>query len=109
MRPPLRFTVCALLFLLPVLWARAGEGTTVSRPGVLHVTLESAIRLALQKNFTIQVQEFEPKIARERVTQEYGIFDPDFSIGSGRSYLSSGVHLIDPVNRPPGTIITRTD
>src|SRR3954452_3251350 len=107
MRPPLRFTVCALLFLLPVLWARAGEGTTVSRPGVLHVTLDSAIRLALQKNFTIQVQEFEPKIARERVTQEYGIFDPNLSIGAGRTYTSNSNGLLLENVRDTQTHITR--
>jgi outer membrane protein TolC len=98
-----------LFFLLPALCARAGEGKIVSRPGVLHVTLESAVKLALQKNFTIQVQEFEPQIARENLTKEYGIFDPKFNIGARRRYLSETGHLRDPVEREPGTIITRTD
>jgi outer membrane protein TolC len=109
MRLPLRLLVCALFLILPALCVRAGEGKTVSRPGVLHVTLDSAVRLALQKNFTIQVQEFEPKIARERVTQEYGIFDPLFSIGGRRRYLSESGHLRDPQTREPGTVITRSD
>jgi outer membrane protein TolC len=92
-----------------VLCARAGEGAAVSRPGVLHVTLESAIRLALQKNFTIQMQEFGPKIAQERVTQEYGIFDPNFSIGAGRRYSSESGRLLLENQRDTRTFISRND
>lgn len=109
MRLPLRLAVYAFLFVIPALCARAGEGIAVSRPGVLHVTLESAIRLALQKNFTIQVQEFEPKIARERVTEEYGIFDPNFGIGLERTYTRNSNGFLSDGMRDRRTIITRND
>ena len=57
---------------------RAGE--TVSRPGVLHLSLDDAIRMALAKNFSIEVTRFAPKIARERVTSAIGRFDPNFNV-----------------------------
>ncbi len=76
-----------LLFLLP-LAAHAG-GENVSRPGVLHLTLESAIQMALSKNFSIQVQRFEPRIAEAQVTRERGRFDPRFDLSAIRSETST--------------------
>ena len=64
------------LFLIPL---ALDAGESVSRPGVLHLSLDDAIRMALAKNFEIEVARFEPKIARENVTGELGAFDPLFS------------------------------
>ncbi|MES2570969.1 MAG: TolC family protein [Verrucomicrobiota bacterium] len=72
----------ALLLLIP-LAATAGE--PVSRPGVLHLTHESAIHMALAKNFTLQVERFSPQIARQNVKRESGRFDPNFDISASRS------------------------
>jgi hypothetical protein len=72
-----------LPFLLVPCLVLAGE--TVTRPGVLHLTLESAIRMALAKNFTIQVERFGPQIAREQITTELGRFDPTFDISATRN------------------------
>ncbi len=76
MPPRLRFALLAAASFIPA-FAHAGE--SVSRPGVLHLSLDDAIRMALAKNFTIEVSRFEPKIARENVTSELGVFDPLFS------------------------------
>lgn len=76
-----RLALAILLCL--ALPAPAGE-PTVARPTTLHLTLAKAIELALAKNFSIEVERFEPEIARERVTQELGRFDPNFFI-SGES------------------------
>ena len=73
----MRLARLVLGFLLPFA-ALAGE--SVSRPGVLHLSLDDAIRMALAKNFSIEVTRFTPKIARERVTSALGRFDPNFSV-----------------------------
>lgn len=75
------FRLLCLLSLLPL----AAFAETASRPGVLHLTLESAIRLALAKNFAIEVQRFEPQIAKENVTRELGVFDPVLDVSATRS------------------------
>ena len=63
------------LFLMPL---ALDAGESISRPGVLHLSLDDAIRMALAKNFSIEVTRFEPRIARERVTSALGKFDPTF-------------------------------
>ncbi|HEX8312585.1 MAG TPA: TolC family protein [Chthoniobacteraceae bacterium] len=52
---------------------------------MLHLSLESAIRMALAKNFSIQVERFGPQIAREQITSELGRFDPTFDISATRN------------------------
>lgn len=76
MPPRLRTALLAALSFFP---AVAFSGESVSRPGVLHLTLDDAIRMALAKNFAIEVTRFTPKIARERVTSALGAFDPNFT------------------------------
>ena len=75
-------------------------GRTVSRPGVLHLTHETAIQMALAKNFAIQVERFQPKIAKERVRGEWGAFDPVFDVQWSRredtrrnNFTAAGVRL----------------
>jgi outer membrane protein TolC len=63
------------LTLLAVVSAAAAD-KTVARPTTLHVTLHKAIEMALAKNFSIEVEQYEPQIARGRVTEELGHFDP---------------------------------
>jgi outer membrane protein TolC len=69
------------------------------RPAVLRLTLETAIQAALSKSFSIQVQRFEPKIAKENVTRQLGRFDPVFDItaeraeNSQRDVFANGVRL----------------
>lgn len=46
----------------------------------LDLTLDKAIQMALQKNFSITVQQFDPRVARERVRSAKGTFDPAFSL-----------------------------
>ena len=77
MLPRFRLALLATASLLPH-FIHAGE--TVSRPGLLHLTLDDAIRMALAKNFSIEVTRFAPRIARERVTSALGAFDPNFNV-----------------------------
>jgi outer membrane protein TolC len=87
-----RFTLCLLLPLA----AFAEE--KVARPTVLKLTLESAIQAALSKNFAIQVQRFEPKIAKEGVTRELGRFDPVFDITAERFENSQGDAFVNNIH-----------
>jgi outer membrane protein TolC len=56
-----------------------------AKPRVLELTLDTAIQKALAKNFSIQVQRFDPQIAKQGVRQQLGRFDPDFNIRAERS------------------------
>jgi outer membrane protein TolC len=93
-------------FLLVPLACLAEE--RVARPTVLKFNLESAIQAALAKNFAIQVQRYEPKIARQGVTEALGQFDPVFSLSAERTenalpgVFTDGVHLLT-------RSLTRTD
>ncbi|MEO6788342.1 MAG: TolC family protein [Chthoniobacteraceae bacterium] len=50
------------------------------RGRLLDLTLGKAIRMALEKNFSIVAQKFDPKISRERERSSEGKFDPAFSL-----------------------------
>lgn len=96
-----------LLLLLIAPFATLAE-ENAPRPTVLRLTLETAVQAALAKNFAIQVQRFEPKIAKEGVTQQLGHFDPVFSLTAQRTenalpdVFANGVHL-------DNRALTRTD
>jgi outer membrane protein len=64
--------------------ALAGDDVVVARPEVLHLTLDSAIRMALSKNFSIEIEKLSPQAARQRVTSALGEFDPVFDISLQR-------------------------
>jgi len=89
--------LCLSLWLLVSLGAFAEEKT--ARPTLLKLTLESAIQAALSKNFAIQVQQFDPKIAKQEVTRELGHFDPVFHLIAQRNensqtdVFANGIHL----------------
>ena len=67
-----------LIFLAASVAARADENH--GRGQLLDLTLGKAIRMALQKNFSIVAQKFDPKISRERERSSEGKFDPAFSL-----------------------------
>src|SRR5262245_17843243 len=73
-----RFLSLAVLVLPFSAWA--GDKVTVARPEVLHLTLDSAIRMGLSKNYSIQIEQLGPQVAREKVTSALGEYDPVFDI-----------------------------
>jgi outer membrane protein TolC len=95
-----------ILLLAPTL--RAGTGVKTSRPGVLHLTLEEAVQMALARNFSIQVQRFEPRIARENITSELGRFDPTLDLSATRSEITRN-NLATADGRDDGRSVTRVD
>ena len=97
-----RLFLLALAATLPTTFF-GGENTPVARPSLLRLSSESAIQAALAKNFSIEVQRFEPRIAKEGVTSALGRFDPVFDLTaergeeSQRGVFDSGIRL--PVRR----------
>lgn len=68
------------------------------------LTLEDAIRLALQRNQALKVSAFAPDIARANVLAEYGAFDPALTF---RRTYSEGEAAISVT--PLVTSLTQTD
>ena len=99
-----------LVRIVPLLFLSLAAlgGETVSRPGTLHLTLESAVRMALAKNFTIEVQRFDPQIARAGVTTELGRFDPVFDLSATRSE-TTGSDVFNQGRHTAISGVTRTD
>ena len=78
------FAAVLLLLLHPAAPLRAGDEPE-TRAAVLHLTLPAAVRMALQRNFSLQVERFGPEIARQGVTAERGRFDPAFELSYERA------------------------
>src|SRR5688572_4973031 len=68
------------------------------------LTLDDAIRLALQRNQTLKVSAFTPDIARANVLAEYGRFDPALTFRRSYSEGERNVSLA-----PLITSTTQTD
>jgi outer membrane protein TolC len=73
----IRFASLCLCLLAAAL-ARARSEPPPHR--VVKLDLETALRQALARNFSIQVDRFDPQIAKEQVRRELGNFDPVFEI-----------------------------
>ena len=67
-----------LIFLAASVAVRADENQ--GKGQLLDLTLGKAIRMALQKNFSIAAQKYDPKVSRERERASEGRFDPAFSL-----------------------------
>jgi outer membrane protein len=68
------------------------------------LTLDDAIRLALQRNLALKVSAFVPDIARANVLSAYGAFDPEFTF---RRFYREGQTQVSTV--PLITSVTQTD
>lgn len=97
------FRKTLLIFLAAAAASRAGEALRVpDDPGKgqrLDLTLGKAIRMALQKNFSITAQKFDPKISRQRELATEGKFDPAF----GLSYSTGDSVIADTFRRDAKT------
>ena len=96
------FRPARFLTLLLLLSSSTLAGENVSRPGVLHLNLEKALQMALARDFSIQVEQYAPRAARELVAGQWGRFDPvigaSYTRGETlqRSLFRSGVHTPIP-------------
>lgn len=58
----------------------AKKATSADSSYTLDITLGDAIQMALAKNFDIQVQQYDPKIAQARQLSASGKFDPTLQV-----------------------------
>jgi outer membrane protein len=97
-----------LLFSIAISSAGSFAAERQAQRPTLRLTLEKSIELALARNFTLEVQRFEPEIAQERVTQELGRFDPRFNLAIERAEDTQR-SAFDGVSHFALTDISRTD
>jgi outer membrane protein TolC len=88
---------CFLAALLPGALATSALGA-----GAL--TVDDAIRLALERNQALRVSAFSPEIARASVLAEYGRFDPAMTFR--RSYSEGEAPVHPPLS---GAAVSQTD
>ncbi|MBI5387568.1 MAG: TolC family protein [Verrucomicrobia bacterium] len=73
--------------LLPLLTVGAFAQTVTN---TYHsISLEECIKLALLHNRDLQIQRYEPEIARFNLRAAYGYYDPNWSLQTRRSAVSS--------------------
>jgi outer membrane protein TolC len=56
---------------------------------VRTLTLDEAVRLALQHNLDVQIDQFGPQIARFGLSGAYGAYDPVFGVRAEKRFFSS--------------------
>ncbi len=79
------------LWMMLLACAVSAHAQTVSPNNARPITLEEAITQALQHNFDVQIQRFDPEIARYSLSINYGAYDPIFfAQGLHRYSLSPG-------------------
>ncbi len=69
-----------LIILIASSVAAVGADEDYGKGRLLDLTLGKAIRMALEKNYSITAQKFDPKISRQRERATEGKFDPAFSL-----------------------------
>ncbi len=74
----------------------ASATADAAAPKTLDLSYRKAIELALAKNFQIQVEEFNPKIARAHQTVESGKFDPRVEVAVTRDQNQRDLRSLDP-------------
>ena len=62
---------------------------------VRSISLDEAIRLALEQNLKIQIGQATPQVTRLNLDASYGYYDPVFSSRVGQDYVESAGRL-DP-------------
>ncbi|MBI2515279.1 MAG: TolC family protein [Opitutae bacterium] len=104
--------ILASVFLLGssvALWAQTSPAAAPEPAGAEHITLQDAIQRALAKNYTIKSHAFDVSVARARVTEQFGIFDPKLT-GSYNYSDSELPQLVDPATGVrPAASISRDD
>jgi len=88
-----------ILWVLLLVGGLSASAQTVSTNNTRPITLEEAINLALEHNFDLQLQRFDPEIARYSLSINYAAYDPELFLQGRHSYsLSPGG--LDPQARP---------
>ncbi len=80
--------VVATMVFLPAV-AFAQSATSQAPPETYKLSLEEAVRLALENNVDIQVEKMNPELSAVNVTQAEGAYDPALSGQLSRSSSTS--------------------
>src|SRR5215210_6493949 len=80
----MRLTMCTVLGIFCVAFSLPAQIDT-NRP-VRPLTMDEAIRLALENNLQIARVRFEPQIAQFRVSGNYAYYEPAFQASAGHRY-----------------------
>jgi outer membrane protein TolC len=90
-RPPARAALLVLLGFATLAGSRAEEPAgppapaTPAAPAGSVLTIEDCIARALQKNFTLKIQDFSTDIARESLNEAKAAFEPTFTATATRA------------------------
>src|SRR5579883_1369349 len=89
--------------------AAATSGSSTETRNTRVITLEECIRLALEHNLDIQIQEYNPIINQLAVNVNFGVYEPVFSMKALKNYTDS-TGGIDPTTQTRfGGSITEQD
>ncbi len=88
-------------FLAGLLPAGSLAAGSESRP-TRDLSLDDCIRLALERNFSVQIQRFAPQIGRFNLDAARGSYDPSLSVSGTESFSKSDVQIDPQFNLPIG-------
>ncbi len=71
-------------------------GNVFAKVEDLDLTYSKAIQMALGKNFQIQIEAYNPKIAKARTLSEEGVFDPTLELGYSYEENRRDLTSLDP-------------
>src|SRR5437764_366136 len=77
------------LTFVALLAATSSNFAQTTERNIRSMSLQEAISLALQHNFDIQIQQFDPTISKFNISIAYGAYDPLLSISGQHSYSQS--------------------
>lgn len=81
---------------LVVCGAFSVQAQSISTNNIRPISLQDAITMALQQNFDVQIQRFNPELARYSVSISYGGYDPTV-FASGQHTYAQSPGAIDPI------------
>jgi outer membrane protein TolC len=65
-----------------------------SNPAVRTLSLQECIQMALKQNVDLEIERYNPQIARFDLSRAYGGYDPSFSFSGEHSHTESGPTLL---------------
>jgi outer membrane protein TolC len=106
--PMFRFVLA--LFATLACFAPAASLASVSpAPPVRELSLEDCIRMALARNFDVQIQRFNPQISRFNLEASRGSYDPNWTFSGTERFSKSDVQIDPEFNVAIGGAETTTE
>jgi outer membrane protein len=72
---------------------------------VRQLSLQDCIQLALQHNLNLQIDHYNPEIARFTLWGDYGAYDPSFSLSGQHDHNEAGSQILAGGFGIPGSIV----